>query len=84
MVYWFSEICVLASCPWGPVTADGVDLLTEMYVIQAPRSIGFSRRACEGRKEGKLGNIILYRLVYQTPCYRALHVLKLTDGQTTV
>ncbi len=23
----------LASCPWGPVTANGVDLLTEIYVI---------------------------------------------------
>ncbi len=26
-------IIILASCPWGPVTANGVDLLTEMYVI---------------------------------------------------
>ena len=22
-----------ASCPWGPVTANGVDLLTKIYVI---------------------------------------------------
>ncbi len=39
---------LLASCPWGPVTANGVDLLTEIYVTymerknQAPRSIGCS------------------------------------------
>ncbi len=24
---------LLASCPWGPVTANGVDLLTKIYVI---------------------------------------------------
>ncbi len=24
---------ILASCPWGPVTANGVDLLTKLYVI---------------------------------------------------
>ena len=23
----------LASCPWGPVTANGVDLLTKIYII---------------------------------------------------
>ncbi len=31
----------LASCPWGPVTANGVDLLTEIYIIcrcRTPRS----------------------------------------------
>ena len=27
------EYRVLASCPWGPVTANGVDLLTEIYAI---------------------------------------------------
>ena len=27
------ENSTLASCPWGPVTANGVDLLTEIYVI---------------------------------------------------
>ncbi len=26
-------IKILASCQWGPVTANGVDLLTEIYVI---------------------------------------------------
>ena len=26
-------ISELASCPWGPVTANGVDLLTEIYAI---------------------------------------------------
>ncbi len=26
-------IQLLASCPWGPVTANGVDLLTEIHVI---------------------------------------------------
>ncbi len=35
---------LLASCPLGPVTANGVDLLTEIYVIytknDAPRSNG--------------------------------------------
>ena len=34
----------LASCPWGPVTANRVDLLIEIYVIytknEAPRSDG--------------------------------------------
>ena len=29
---------LLASCPWGPVTANGVDLLTEMYVIYMERN----------------------------------------------
>ncbi len=24
---------VLASCPWGPVTVNGVDVLTEMYIV---------------------------------------------------
>ena len=52
---------ILASCPWGPLTANGVDLLTEMYVIyieiQVPRSIGCSRRAFNRQKEGKLTNI---------------------------
>ncbi len=28
---------ILASCPWGPVTANGVDLLTEIYVIYMER-----------------------------------------------
>ncbi len=28
----------LASCPWGPATANGVGLLTEMYVIYIERS----------------------------------------------
>ncbi len=27
-----SQHTILASCPWGPVTANGVDLLTEIYV----------------------------------------------------
>ncbi len=27
------ELWLLASCPWGTVTANGVDLLTEIYVI---------------------------------------------------
>ncbi len=45
-------INLLARCPWGPVTANGVDFLNE---------IGCSRSRCysrlEGRKGGKLGNI---------------------------
>ena len=28
-ILWYG---ILASCPWGPVTANGVDLLTEMYI----------------------------------------------------
>ena len=32
------NIYILASCPWGPVTANGVDLLTEMYVIYMERN----------------------------------------------
>ena len=27
------EMLVLASCPWGPATAHGVGMLTELYVI---------------------------------------------------
>ena len=58
---------LLASCPWGPVTVNGVDLLTEIYVIymetHIPKfsSLDPSAAAGEamtyGRKEGKLGNI---------------------------
>ncbi len=59
----------LASCPWGPVTANGVDLLTEIYVIymethtshHAIRFVGPSAEAGgrrkDGRTDGKLGNI---------------------------
>ena len=62
---------VLASCPWGPVTANGVDLLTEIYMIYmethipkfrplgplaaAGDRVTYGRK--DGRKEGKLGNI---------------------------
>ncbi len=28
---WQNDL--LASCPWGPVTANGVDLLTKIYVV---------------------------------------------------
>ncbi len=50
-------------CQWGGFTDRNVcNIHGEEHL--APRSIGFSRRACdtqkEGRKEGKLGNI--YRL----------------------
>ena len=48
----------LASCPWGPVTANWMGLLTEMYVIymersknQAHRPSGYSRSECYLRKE---------------------------------
>ena len=49
---------ILTSCPYGMVTANEVDLLTEIYVIymepnQAPRPIGCSRGACDGRLEGR-------------------------------
>ncbi len=35
VVYWNSIVYnkILASCPWGPVTANRVDLLTGIYVI---------------------------------------------------
>ncbi len=42
----------LASCPWGPVTANGVDLLTE---ISLP--VHGLRQESRGITEGKLGNI---------------------------
>ncbi len=45
---------ILASCPWGLVTANGVDLLTEIYVTMP---IGQSAAAGEvetyGRKARK-------------------------------
>ena len=43
----------LASCPWGPVTANGVDLLTEIYVILAMAG----EAVTDAITEGKLGNI---------------------------
>ena len=49
---------ILASCPWGPVTANGVDLLTEMYVIYmetvgplGAAGAGVTYAWNEGRKE---------------------------------
>ena len=61
---------VLASCPLGPVTANGVDVLTEMYVIYMEAIPKFkplgplaaavgsgTHIRMDGRKEGKLGNI---------------------------
>ncbi len=59
-----SDNRLLASCPWGPVTANGVDLLTEIYVIYMEAHT--SHRAIAGERvtdavtPGKLGNI--YRL----------------------
>ncbi len=48
-----SKIVQLARCPWGPVTANGVDSLTEIV----HRSNGCGRRECDthldGRKEGR-------------------------------
>ncbi len=52
----------LASSPWGPVTANGVDLLTEIYIIYmethtshpltaAGERVTYGRK--EGRKEGR-------------------------------
>ena len=45
----------LASCPWEPVTANGVDLLTEIYVIQVvgPLAVTGGGRHTEGRKARK-------------------------------
>ena len=59
---------ILASCPWGPVTANWVHLLTEIYVIyievhtsQKFMSVGPLAAAGEpvtdAITEGKLGNI---------------------------
>ena len=60
------ENITLASCPWGPFTANGVDLLTEIYVIQAPRSIGCCCRErnthAEGRKAWKYIGILPFCL----------------------
>ncbi len=33
LVSWVFANLRLASCPWGPVTVNGADLLTEIYVI---------------------------------------------------
>ncbi len=45
-------ICILASCPWGPVTANGVDLLTKTNVIYIkPR--GLTAVAGGGRTAGR-------------------------------
>ncbi len=57
------KILVLASCPCGPATANGVDLLTEIYVIYMETHTSHRaitrccRRGEDLRKEGKLGNI---------------------------
>ena len=54
------QFIILASCPWGPVTVNGVDLLTEMYVIfphGASRSNGLYATDVHQRTNGKLGNI---------------------------
>ncbi len=65
----FCVISILASCPSGPVTANGVDLLIKIYVIymeahtynhatdHVRRSNSCGRIGCDGRPEGKLGNI---------------------------
>ncbi len=57
---------MLASCTWGPVTANGVDLLTEIYVIPKFRSVGPSAVAGEvethGRKARKYIRISLAAL----------------------
>ena len=51
------KILRLASCPWGPVTANGVDLNTEIYVIPKIISIGPAAAAglvmTHGRKAKK-------------------------------
>ena len=53
-------VYILASCPWGPVTANGVELLTEIYVyIWRPkfRPLGplasAGERVTDGRKESQ-------------------------------
>ncbi len=38
---WMSNIQILASCPWGPATAHGVSLLTEMCAMCASRNLSW-------------------------------------------
>ncbi len=75
----------LPSCPWGPVTANGGFNATNERKArkcieelkphphaknQAHRSKGCGRRERYGRKEGKLGNILID---FTLPWYGALH-----------
>ena len=55
---------LLASCPWGPATVDGVGLLTEMYAIYIERYSSHEGRRSNGptflrpgNMDGSLGNI---------------------------
>ena len=51
-----TDIYILASCPWGPDTANGVDLLTGMYVIYMERNtspLGLLAAAGEGLTYGR-------------------------------
>ncbi len=60
------QICMLTSCPWGPATAHGLDMLTELYAIymeSMEKKIGdgcasnpghtYRRAKCEGPLEVK-------------------------------
>ncbi len=51
----------LSSCPWGPVTANGVDVLTIMYVIYMETDcwlkLVWLQQELVLLTEGKLGNI---------------------------
>ena len=38
---WLFYNITLASCPWGPVTANGVDILMEMYALTNRLTNGF-------------------------------------------
>ena len=58
---------ILASCPWGLVTANGVDLLTEIYVIMP---IGTNT-------VGKFQNIEYRRGAIKFPVFSFLHFLKM-------
>ncbi len=46
---------LLASCPWGPVTANGVDILTEMYVIYMERNTTYLHTKTEAPRSNGLG-----------------------------
>ena len=39
----------LTSCPWGPVTANGMDLLTEIYAIYMPKIMSVGPTAVAGQ-----------------------------------
>ena len=58
--FMLSPNTILTSCPWGLVTANGVDLLTDIYVILAGDLYSTYRTLIQSGHaltNGKLGNI---------------------------